>query len=224
MKMKLFWTVLSILVLSTSMQAQKKLKGEGTIQYASENDVETSILLDMHVTQSRNCIKMDLLNGAMQVVIHDDIEAKDRVTLMNIMGRKIKSIDDKDNAEIIKDKMAGPSTEIKVYKDDVKNIAGYKCHKVSLKNGQNEMFCYVTPKITLDILPLFLESFTVDIDRMGGYPLQMIMSEEGKESFKMTAVTVSPKVDKSVFEYNDEGYELMTQEQLAQLGLQGFRY
>lgn len=139
-----------------------------------------------------------------QIVI-TDMENKNSVLLMNMMGQKIAISMNADEGEEI----PKPSIE---YVDGEKEISGYACKKAIIKTTgedgeEEEMEVFFTEEIPA--------SANDKLPGLKGYPLEYSMNAQGM-LMTLSAKDVSKeKVSKKLFE-TPEGYQSMTMEEFMQ--------
>ena len=141
------------------------------------------------------------------------------VMLMKMMANKIKVVMSKEDLEKSKEQQKGTMSEMTYTpnKKDTKEIAGYKCHKVVGKSKDgSEMTFYVTEKIKLFPKGGGMAE-AIQFDKIGGYPLEFSI-DQGGVAMTFSAKSVGSKLEKDAFEYDDEGYEEMTPEELGKMG------
>ena len=222
-------TLFSLAILcfvATSMFAQKKITDEGVIKYTI-TDVKTEdamagmmkgSTMDMYVSGDKTRTKMNMMMGMMTMDIIKDGD-DEAVMLMNMMAKKIKVVMSKEDLDKTKDKQKDTMTEMTytANKKDTKEIAGYKCHKVVGKSKDGtQMTFYVTDKIKLFPKGGGMAE-AIQFDQIGGYPLEFSV-DQGGVAMTFTAKSVGSKLEKDAFEYDDEGYEEMTPEELGKMG------
>ncbi len=224
---KTLFTIAMLAFVATSIFAQKKIKGEGYVKYelteVNSDDPMAGMMkgstMEMHITDKQSYTGMNMMSGMVTMNAYGN-EDGSTVTLMSMMGRKIKMVMSKEEIEAAQKETDKEATKMEYtkYKKDTKVIAGYKCYKVIAKNDASEMTLYVTDKINIASKNAMTQN--LDGDQLGGFPLEFTISQQGM-GMTYSAKEVSGKVDKSVFEYDDEGYKEMTEEELEQMGMGG---
>lgn len=202
---------LAALVFTVSFADAQKKFSNGTIKFELL-DVEgpdevkmfmKNTTLDINVNGDMVKNDINMMGGMMEMSFISNMGNKTGTMLMNMMGKKtavpIENVDEQMEKS--------PKFNIEYYKKDIKEIAGYKCHKalVKMEDGTSMVF-YVTEKITAH------SQFTKQYEGLEGFPLQLDMDQGG---MKMTlkATEVSHKApDKSIFKI-PSGYEEMTMEE-----------
>ncbi len=142
--------------------------------------------------------------GIINIKMINNSKTKKSAMLMDMMGKKIvmednvESEDVKSNFEVIK-------------QSETKMIAGYKCNKAIIKNGEgNEVVYWYTTS-----LPGYKGKNIPNID-LEGFPMEFSINQEAM-SMKMTVTTVEKKaVNDSVFEIPAD-YEKKTKEEMQDL-------
>jgi hypothetical protein len=219
-------TLFSLAILcfvATSMFAQKKISGEGVIKY-TVTDVKTEdamagmmkgSTMDIYVSGDKTRTKVNMMMGMMTIDVIKDGE-DDAIMLMKMMANKIKVTTPKEGSGTSKEQ---PMSEMNytANKKDTKEIAGYKCHQVigKGKDGSQVIF-YVTNKIKLSPKGGKMTE-AIPFDKIGGYPLEFSI-DQGGVAMTFSAQSVSSKVEKDAFEYNDEGYKETSPEELGKMG------
>lgn len=220
-------TLFSLAILcfvATSLLAQKKIKGQAHISYeiteVKSQDMMASMMkgstMDLYITEKNSHSSMNMMKGMMKMDAYTLSGADKPVTLMQMMGSKIKVVDDK---KIEEGKTEASKPDFKVNKEITKEIAGYKCYeaKAEMEDGTT-IILFVTDKINLNAgkgVSAFGAFFNA-VD--GAFPLEISFS--GKDiGMTMTAQDIESKVDDSVFKYDDEGYKEMTPEELQKMGM-----
>lgn len=174
----------------------------------------------------KSLTKMDMMGGMMEMAIISDVTTKAGFMLfkIDVLGQKIKI--DITEEEAAKRSAESSMSDIKVTydKSDVKTIAGYKCHKATIKApqmGDATIIAYVTDaiKFKTDIIQ------GIDSKFLEGFPLQYEMGAQGV-SMVYTATEIKDVVDPEVFNIKTAGYETQTMEEFQQtmgaLGGMGF--
>lgn len=221
-------TLLSLAVLCflvTSTFAQGKIKGNGFVKYeitAVESDDPMAGMLKgstmaMYISDTNMRTSMNMMGGMMEMDVIK--KGDDTVMLMSMMGKKIKVQQPEEAAD--KSKVADNGMTYTANKKKTKEIAGYKCFQVvgKAKDGP-EMTFYVTNKINLSPEGSGGMTQGIEYDKLGGFPLEFTVGG-GDQGMTFTAKEVSGKLSKNAFEYNDEGYEEMTMEELEKMGMGG---
>lgn len=214
----LFTTALSamFLLLFSAVSAQSF---EGVIQYkityenlpAEMAGYESMLPSEATSTIKGHLVKMEqpLSMGMKQVTIMDN-KAESGVLLMDMMGKKMAIVLDKESREKYEENQEEPVFK---YTDEKKTIAGYDCKKALMilpaQEGQEE--------VTLEIF------YTDKIDSPGinqmkglkGFPLEYSTSN-GTFLMTLTAANVEKKkINEQAFAIPD-GYEHMTFDQFQQ--------
>ena len=208
--------------IATSMFAQKKIKGEGYVKYKIES-AETSgapeeaamlqgTTIDMYMSAKSTRININMMGG-MLVLGYIQKEGKEPVTLMDMMGQKMKY-----NMEDGQAMPPSPNMTYTVNKRKTKKIAGYKCHEVKgVGEDGVEMTLYVTKKIKLAPPKGGIADF-IQFDKLDGYPLECSIGAVG-DLITFTAQEVGGGLKKDIFEYDEEAYKEMTDEELDGMGM-----
>lgn len=222
-------TLFSLAILcfvATSIFAQTKINGKGIIKY-TVTDVKTDdamsgmmkgSTMEMYVSGDKTRTKMNMMMGMVTMDVIKEGEGKP-VMLMQMMAKKIKLVVSDEDIEKAKEQ-PNAATEGMTYtknKKNTKEIQGYKCHQVvgKAKDGSTMTF-YVTDKIKLTPQGGGMAE-TIPFEELGGHPLEFSMNQGGVE-LTFSATSVTSKLEKDAFKYNDEGYEEMTPEELGKMG------
>lgn len=192
---------------------------EGVIHYKITYDnlpaemagYESMLPSEATSTIKGHMVKMEqpLSMGMKQVTIMDN-QAESGVLLMDMMGKKMAIVLDKESREKYEEEQEAPEFK---YVDETKTIAGYKCKKALIEMPAEEG----QENVTLEIF------YTDEIDSEGmnqmkglkGFPLQYSTSN-GTFLMTLTADSVDKKtISEQAFAIPD-GYEHMTFDQFQQ--------
>ncbi|MGK0388867.1 MAG: hypothetical protein ACI94Y_001599 [Maribacter sp.] len=208
--------------IATSMFAQKKIKGEGYVKYKIESegtggDDGTAAMLqgttiDMYMSGKNIRINAAIMGG-MMTLGYIQKEGEEPVTLMDMMGQKMRT-----GAEA--EQTSAPSTNMTytVNKRKTKKIVGYKCHEVKgVGEDGIEMTLYVTKKIKLSPPKGGIADF-IQFNKLDGYPLECSIGAVG-ELITFTAQEVGRGIKKGIFEYDKEEYKEMSDEDMEGMGM-----
>ncbi len=202
---------LAALVFTISFaEAQKKFTN-GTIKFQLvdvEGPEQAMMLMKnttLNINVNGNLVKneINMMGGMMEMGFLTNMDEKKGTMLMNMMGKKSAISIDNMNDQMDK----APKFDIEYNKKDTKEIAGYKCHKATIKmeDGSSNVF-YVTEKISA------FSQFTKQYEGLEGFPLQLDVDQNGmKMTLKATEVS-HVKPDESIFKI-PAGYEEMTMEE-----------
>ena len=224
-------TLFSLAVLcfvATSLFAQKKIKDEAHVNYKitdvkSEDQMAAMMkgsTMDIYISKENSHSSMNIMSGMMKMDSYVLKGEENPVTLMQMMGNKIKVVAD-GKSEKTETKTNQP--EFKANKKVTKEIAGYKCYeaKAEMKDGST-ITLYITDKIEVNVSKE-MNLFGVDFDAVDGFPLEVTFSSKDG-GMTITAQKVESKVDKEIFKYNDEGFKEMTPEELQKMGIGGMGF
>lgn len=219
-------TLFSLAVLcfmATSLLAQKKIKDKAHVNYeiteVKSDDMMAGMMkgstMDLYITDKNSHSSMNMMSGMVKMDAYALEGAEKPVTLMQMMGNKIKVVTDEPSKEVDKSNLP----EFKENKKVTKVVAGYKCHeaKAEMADGTT-ITLYVTDKIKLDVAD-GISVFGIDLNATdGGFPLEVEISSKAM-GMTITAQKVESKVDDKVFKYNDEGFKEMSPEELQKMGM-----
>jgi len=219
---------LVIFLLGTNLAAQKTFS-EGSVEFEitdiSSDNPQVAAQIDMmkgstmitYVKGDKQLTSMNMMNGMMQQNMIMDKENNSMIMLMDAMGRKIKvdmPLDD-EQAE-------NTDVDIQYFEDDRKEIAGHDTYKAILStkaDGQEtEIETYITEAYTFDGSMI---RNAPGAAQLRGLPLEYTISQP-QIKMTFTAQNITESVDDSVFEFNMDDYEEMSQEDLQNMGGMGF--
>ncbi len=223
---KIFFSTLVLTLMATALFAQKKVKKEGVVKYKvtdiDSKDMQAQMMkgstVEAHISEDKTFSTMSMMGGMVTIKSYEDKKEGELVTLMNMMAKKMKI---HLTAEDIKKREAengakDMSVEYTYDKSVNKEIAGYNCYQATGKDANgSEMILYITEKIDLNPGKLSNQA-GIDYKNLDGFPLEYTIKRNGL-SMTFTAQNVSAKLDKSIFEYNDEGYEKVNPEDLGKM-------
>jgi hypothetical protein len=216
--------ILLLSVSASSLVAQEELK-EATLTYEitdiSSDDPTVNQQLAMMkgstmsilLMEGQQLTEMSMMNDMIKQKMLMDVETGNMDMYMDAMGQKFKV-----NIPSSKTEEAEAKPNIKYFKDDRKQIAGYDAYKAIISTEQEGQSMKLTTYITEDL------KFDGNIirnmpgtDQLKGMPLEYTVNQP-QMSMTFTATKVSPEVDASAFEFDKTGYKEMTKEQLEQMG------
>lgn len=206
--------VLSVLFLSIAYaQAQKNKPFEGVITFSMNFDDEgldpasKSMLAnsEMIVYIKDEKSRMDIDMGMMKNSNIIDSKNKTASVLMDIMGQKMVM---KVNAEEM-DKKGEKEPKI-TYLDETKQIAGYKCKKAQVDDGENEpVTVYYTEEIPVS-------KYNSQIRGIKGYPLEYESNQSGLKVMFTAKAVKKEQVAESKFIVPAD-YKEITKEELQKM-------
>jgi GLPGLI family protein len=210
-----FGLIISLLSI-TNLYAQKDAAAgfQGTITYTitvegeldamSKAQMPTEMVQTFKGTKIKTEQKSSMGN---QTIISDNTEMTS-VILLDMMGNKMAIKQSKEDTEKAVKEMPTPKI---TYTEETKDIAGYKCKKVTLENEGEKMDAYYTEEI-LVTNPNMLSMFK-DIKGV----LLEFAQVSGGITLKMTAKEVKKgKIKDSIFEIPSD-YKIMTPEELKSM-------
>mgnify|MGYP001006254886 CR=1 FL=1 len=155
--------------------------------------------------------KAVMMGGMSETSVLIDNKQKTNIMLMSIMGQKMK-IDM--NEEELKDMQSGgqgdlSGVEYKHSKDQVKEILGFKCHKVEvIIKDSNEMG--MTFWVTDQLKTTAHVSNGIQTEMLEGFPMEYVISMAGQLKMTMTSTVFEKEYDDSIFNLDTTGYKEMT--------------
>lgn len=171
----------------------------------------------------KSVTKMDIMGGMVKIDLHND-ENGAMDMIMDAMGQKIWVNASKLEMDRMKAESDSPLEEMDIEYDkaDTKEIAGYKCHKMTVTFPDNEdasLEAYVTND--LDISASIIQG--IEMDQFEGFPLEYVFNN-GMMTTTVSAVEFKKEVDITVFEKNTDGYTKMSLQDLINMsgGQMGF--
>lgn len=235
--MKKFFLFLLTVVFSTSLFAQSS----GYIKYEVVDVITSNEELAPMVGMFKNTVQeiyfsekvqrmdVEMMGGMSKVKTLMDMGKKEGFMLMDMMGRRVKinmseedldfgNEDDGTVTEL-------PDMKFTEFKDDTRDILGFKCHRVDTEIEQEGMkmtlTAYVTPKIKAPA------SVIENVKSMPftGTPLEFIISMPGMDiSLDYKATDYKEEVPADAFNLSTQGYQEMTMEEFQQSmgGMGGF--
>lgn len=157
---------------------------------------------------------MNMMGGMVKNDVITNFKEKKGVMLMDMMGQQKAAKMTEEQMDKAKDGQETP--EVK-YLNEYKKIAGYKCQKalVTAKGADEPVTVYVTDKIQ----PATDDVAVMQMTGLKGFPLSFEIKNQGLV-MTMEAEEVSLEKQKASLFKTDipEGYQIMTQEELQQLG------
>lgn len=223
MKQLSFLFLLLSFVAISSVQAQEKLD-KGYIKFevtdvvsddpamAAQLSMMKGTTNELHFTKEKSLSQMNMMGGMMKVTVLSDLDANSATMLFDAMGQKFKIPMTADDRDAMKEQSAEAmgNLEFEYDKSDTKVIAGYKCHKVTIK-GETEGFelsAYVTEEIesSAEVMQ------GVESKQLKGFPLEYIINN-GMFSMVFSALEVKNDFDVNVFNLDTKGFKEMTMEE-----------
>jgi len=204
-----------ILLAGVSVNAQTALK-KGSVTYKmslTENDEAAAMMgestISIHFDEKNQATHMNMMGGMMMMKTITSVgNLKDSKMAIEVMGMKYEIIEVEE--ETLKtNKTFGNlenALEVSYDKNDIKEIAGFKCYKATVKmnDGTSSNF-YITDAIAPQQTK---EDAKV---KLVGYPLEVKVKTEQGEML-MTATSFSKELPKDCFTIG-EGYTKVTMEE-----------
>jgi hypothetical protein len=217
-------SVLLIVLLSISYisSAQKSLdKGSITMEITAvaSDDPQTEMMLgamkgsqtEVVFEGSKHVTNMDMMGGMVKMQIHVNSDANKMNMLFDAMGNKMWIESDIDKSQDPKQKEIADKSVITYDKNDTKEILGYKCYKMTIKNDEMEGM-KVTGYVTSDVKTNanLIQGF--QSLKFEGYPMEFTVGSP-QFSMTMTAKEIKETVDQNKFNLDTKGYKKMTMEE-----------
>jgi len=228
--MKYFNLFAFLLLMTTGMQisnAQESIKRgylklEITdIQSDNEQMMAMSGMLkgsytEIYFTPERSLTKANMMGGMSQTTVLVDQQNKsNNIMLMSIMGQKVLIRLTDEELEEMQSGQNQEQIEYIHFRDEKREILGFQCHKVQVKVGDTQemgMILWVTEDIQTDAHV----TNGIQVEKLGGFPLEYVISMAGQLDMTMTATKLEREVKDSVFEVKIEGYKEMTFEEFME--------
>ena len=178
---------------------------------------------EVYFNKEKAYTNLNMMNGMNVTQVLVDRKTDKSIMLMSIMGQKMQI---NMSEEELKEMQSGsPDADINYehFRDETKDILGFTCHKVKIA-GQNagsaDMTIWVTDKIKSDAHI----SNGIQMDALGGFPLEYVISVGGQLEMTMTATDFKKDFDEKVFNVDTAGYKVMTMDEFMQSmgGMGGF--
>ncbi|MDD4848935.1 MAG: DUF4412 domain-containing protein [Bacteroidales bacterium] len=209
--------ITSIFVLMGFMALQAQENFEGVIIFdlkidASELDPQTAAMMPkettMYLSGNRICTQQKTAFTEQKVIVN----ANEKMfwLLLSMMGQNMAI--QSTFAEALEDVDDTQMPEF-TYLDEYKEIAGYKCQKVVMKDGENEVVSYLTNEIK-GFENMYLDN--PQFNKMKGFIMEAQTNTQGL-SMTMTAREVKKeKVDEAVFAIPNN-YQKMTMKEFQSM-------
>lgn len=168
---------------------------------------------------------MNMMGGMVKMTNHMS-EAGDLNMLMDAMGQKMHVESSKLDMDKMKAENPSATSELDYAydEDDTKEIAGYKCFKMTATVPGEEtpmISAYVTEDITASAALIQ----GVDLNDFRGFPLEFTVTMQGMMSLTTTTVDFKKGLDDmSVFDIKADGYQKMSMEDFMKNAGGGFGF
>ncbi len=177
---------------------------------------------EIYFTSKKSYSKVNMMNGMSVIQNVNDYDKKENLMLMSVMGQKMMvKMNEEEVKELESANVDQGDLEYKHFHDQTKEILGFKCHKVEMKiNAEQEvgMSLWVTEEITTKTQV----GSGIQTEKLGGFPLEYVISVGGQLDMTMTATKFEQDFDEKVFEMDTSGYKEMTMEEyIESLGQMG---
>ncbi|MBN1949988.1 MAG: hypothetical protein JXQ23_10095 [Clostridia bacterium] len=219
MKKIVLLTILLLIAGIMTVNGQKKISSSQIKFEMLSEGMDTSEMGHSFITHAfstgRQVVDMNLLDGLMNSRIISDEENPDKSRMyIDAYGMKylITNLSEEYVNNGINIGNLSNTVEITYDEKDKKKILGYKCYKVFLKMETGEVNeCYITEKIAHP------KGYIKALDEnIKGYPLELILTDEGGGKTSLIAVDVQKEITAELFD-DLEGYEEMTYEEFEQM-------
>lgn len=169
----------------------------------------TGSFTEVYFTPEKAYTLVNMMGGMNVTQVLVDRKTNDNKMLISMMGQKMLI---EMNEEELKEMQAGSKdAEINYehFRDETKDILGFACHKVKITGEATQgadMVLWVTEQIKSDAHI----TNGVQMDQLGGFPLEYVISFGGQMELTMKATKFEKTFDSSVFNIETEGYKKMT--------------
>jgi hypothetical protein len=172
----------------------------------------TGSFTEVYFTPEKSYTLVNMMGGMSVTQVLVDKKSNANQMLISAMGQKMLI---EMNQEELKEMQAGAENaeiEYKHFRDETKEILGFPCHKVNISGAGTQgadMVMWVTEEISTDAHV----TNGVQMDELGGFPLEYIISFAGQMELTMKATQFEKTFDSSVFNLDTEGYKKMTMDE-----------
>ncbi len=217
--MNRFKIILSILLLVIIQKTHgQKVLTEGTIQYkvtvSGISDPQTQVMMqnmvmNIYIKNEKLITEMDMGIIKTKTIMESPNKY---VTLMDLMGQKIKYTSDKKQFE---DKKLKDEKYDVIVTDETKIIAGYNCKKAIIKTKDGKsFFAYYTNEISKEDKTNFLSPY----GKIDGLLMEYSMEQKGNTMTMLcTSIEFNPISD-GFFIIPESGYTEMSADQIKKMG------
>jgi len=202
--------LLGLLITVNTATAQKKLKN-GRIDYQvteikSEKPGATMLQgmeMNLYFKGDMHKLEISTMGGMINMATITDLAATTHVTMVNMMGRKMKV-----SADTLPKTRPTTDYTVTYERDNIKKIADYPCYKAIMKSTDGvTMTAYVTNKIKARH-PYFVQLFS----GLEGWPMEYTIENNGMK-MTFTAQAVSRDIDTDGIFVVPNDYEEKTPEE-----------
>lgn len=164
-----------------------KMEGEG--QAAAMISGST---MDFYFDKDNFKMVMDMMGGMLQMDMRMEVDKKEGIMLMDMMGQKQYKVLTEEDAQ---GKEGAEDFNPKItYLNEYETVAGYKCQKalVEVESSDQPIVVYFTDKMKM---PEYMKKYVESIKMKGikGFPLQYEMTDPNVGKIIVKAVTVETK-------------------------------
>lgn len=175
----------------------------------------TGSFTEVYFTPESAFTLVNMMGGMNITQVKIDKKTNENVMLMSVMGQKMKINMNEDELKEMQAGAADAKIDYKHFKDETKDILGFKCHKVQISGestGGADMIMWVTDEISTEAHI----ANGVQTDLLQGFPLEYVISVAGQMEMTMKATKFEKEFDKAVFNLDTEGYKEMTMDEFMQ--------
>lgn len=214
--------LIALISVNYSVSAQKSLdKGSITMEITavSSDDPQMEMMLgamkgsqtEVVFEGNKHVTNMDMMGGMVKMQIHVNSDENKMNMLFDAMGNKMWIESDLDKSQDAKQKEIADKSEIVYDKNDTKEILGYKCYKMTIKNPEMQDMTvtgYVTShvKTNANLIQGFQSL------KFEGYPMEFTVSNP-QFNMTMSAKEIKETVDATKFNLDTKGYKKMTMDE-----------
>ena len=171
---------------------------------------------EIYFSPEKAYTKANMMGGMSQTIVLVDLKSGKNMMLMNIMGQKMKiNMSEDELKEMQSGNEGDQKLNYKHFKDQTKEILGFKCHKVEVlmdAGGDSNMTLWVTDKIKTTAHV----SNGIMMEDLGGFPLEYVFSMGGQLDLTMQATDFKKDFDAAIFDVKTDGYKEMTMEEFIE--------
>ncbi|TVQ51351.1 MAG: hypothetical protein EA362_00455 [Saprospirales bacterium] len=217
-----------MLLFTVSVWAQNHTSGHLIMEIieaemeGSANNPEAAMAMDMlkgsttsiYFTPEKEMTVMDMMGGMMLTRTLTNIKDDNIFTFMDMMGQRFK-VNMGSFSEISEQE---ENVQIIVDKNDRKNILGFDCYKVTIVSSEGGVSMSMETYVTEDIRTNSSVVQGMQSNVMPGTIMKMSINTQG---IKMVtkAKSFNPDFDKSVFDFDQSGYQEMDLETFQRMGM-----
>ena len=220
--MNKFFNLMALLIATISFASAQTILKEGMIRYeitdVESSDPSTDAQLSMmkgsdmtvYFSADKQRVDMDMMGGMMKMTTLYSAKDSNAIMLMEMMGKKMKMTMDPEKIKQMQGQQSEKMKEkpkVEHFKDETKEILGYKCHKVVITMqtdaGDMSMTLYVSDQIKMF---RSVAQGTEELD-LGGSALEYTVNVKNMMKMTYTATKVETELKEGALEVDMEGYE-----------------